>query len=178
MPWISLSLKASLRPRRPCRTTASSSAVRSGTVAIRQWSTTRSPSNTPSTVLVFPMSMVSSTAEIPFRVLTAGQHDRHIVDQPGAGHGDRGHDQRGPGPGRAERARIDHRDVVDRQRGLAAQDLLGGGQDGGGAMGISGGSFGAGFGDFGGGSFGSFGGGSFGGSGGSPGLAGVQRAGQ
>src|SRR5580658_6757674 len=132
MPWISLWLKASLRPRRPCRTTASSSAVRSGTVAIRQWSMTRSPSNTPSTVLVFPMSMVSSTAEILFGILAGAQHDRHVVDEPGAAHGDRGHDQRwpGPGPGRAERARIDHRDVVDRQRGLAAQDLAGGGQGG------------------------------------------------
>src|SRR5580693_2292931 len=138
MPWISLWLKASLRPSRPCRTTASSSAVRSGTVAIRQWSMTRSPSNTPSTVLVFPMSMVSSTAEIPFRVLgAAGQHDWHIIDQPGAARGDRGHDQRGPGPGRAERARIDHCDIVDRQRGLAAQDLPGGGQGGGGAVSIS-----------------------------------------
>src|SRR5580692_1863483 len=140
MPWISLSLKASLRPSRPCRTTASSSAVRSGTVAIRQCSMTRSPSNTPSTVLVFPMSMVSSTEEIPFLVLAAGQHDRHVIDQPGAARGDRGHDQRGSGPGRAERARIDDRHVVDRQRGLAAQDLLGGGQ-GGGAVCISGGIF-------------------------------------
>src|ERR1700722_20537396 len=121
MPWISLSLKASLRASRPCRTTASSSAVRSGTVAIRQWSMTRSPSNTPSPVFVFPMSMVSSTAEIPFLVLAGGQHDRHVVDQPGAARGDRGHDQRGSGPGRAEGARIDDRNVVDRERGLGVE---------------------------------------------------------
>src|SRR5580658_4014361 len=138
MPWISLSAKAVLRPSRPCRTTASSSAVRSGTVAIRQWSTTRSSSNTPSTVLVLPTSMVSSTAEIRFCVLAVragplvgGQHHRRIVDQPGAARGDRGHDQGRPGLGRAERVRIDHRDVVDTQGGLGAQDLHRGGPHGG-----------------------------------------------
>src|SRR5262249_8268372 len=49
-------------PSRPCSTTASSSAVRRGPVAMRQCSTTCSPSNTPSTVLVFPTSIVSSMA--------------------------------------------------------------------------------------------------------------------
>ncbi len=62
---MSRSANALLAASRPCSTTASSSAVRSGTVAIRQCSITWSRSNTPSTVLVFPMSMVSSIGPSP-----------------------------------------------------------------------------------------------------------------
>ena len=64
------------RASSPCSSAAISSAVRSGTVAMRQCSTIVSPSNTPSTMLVFPMSIVSS---IRFRP----KLDKHIVDQAG-----------------------------------------------------------------------------------------------
>src|SRR5260370_19228423 len=124
MPPISLSANALLAARRPCSTTASSSAVRSGTVAIRQCSITRSPSNTPRTVLVFPMSMVSSITGplfggcitglpfrggiigppfggcitgLPFGGRVDGQYDRHIIDQPRAADSGRRHQHRWSG---------------------------------------------------------------------------------
>ena len=65
MPLMSGSLTSVLWASRPCRITASSSAVRTGSVAMRQCSTTSSPENTPSTVLVFPTSIVSSMMSPP-----------------------------------------------------------------------------------------------------------------
>src|ERR1051326_5400757 len=69
MPLISGSFSTVLCPISPCSTTAISSAVRAGSVAIRQCSTTSSPSNTPSTMLVLPTSIVSSMA-----LLTGDDH--------------------------------------------------------------------------------------------------------
>src|ERR1700684_3364124 len=112
---MSRSVNALLAANRPCSTTASSSAVRSGTVAIRQCSITWSPSNTPSTVLVFPMSTVSSMyGRLPLLDGT-GQHHRHVVDEPGAAHGGGHREHRGAGLAgrhRGERGRIDERQVV------------------------------------------------------------------
>ena len=55
-----VSLKTALCASRPRSTTAISSAVRSGTVAIRQCSITSGPSKMPSTVFVLPTSIASS----------------------------------------------------------------------------------------------------------------------
>src|SRR5580693_2271166 len=136
---MSRSANALLAANRPCSTTASSSAVRSGTVAIRQCSITWSPSNTPSTVLVFPMSTVSSmSGGLPFCLTGSGQHHRHVVDEPGAAHGGGDREHRGAGlAGRhgGERGRIDERQVIQDHGGLRGEDLPGGGQHRGGAGG-------------------------------------------
>src|ERR1700728_561096 len=131
--------KALLAANRPCSTTASSSAVRSGTVAIRQCSITWSPSNTPSTVLVFPMSTVSSMyRRLPFSLTGTGQHHGHVVDEPGAAHGGGHREHRGAGLAgrhRGERERIDERQVVQDHGGLRGENLPGDGQHRGGAVG-------------------------------------------
>ena len=91
MPLMSRSANALLAASKPCSTTASSSAVLSGTVAIRQCSITWSPSNTPSTVWVFPMSIVSSMGP-------SVERHGHVVDEPRAAHGGGQHEHRGTGP--------------------------------------------------------------------------------
>src|SRR5215469_4350308 len=60
MPLTSGSANRVLCRSNPWISTASSSAVRTGSVEMRQCSTTSAPSKTPSTVLVLPTSMVSS----------------------------------------------------------------------------------------------------------------------
>src|SRR5579863_7507566 len=98
MPVTSASLTRALWPSRPWRMTAFSSAVRSGTVAIRQSSTTSLPSKIPRTVLVFPTSMASSMALLvgvrwrrrPDEAADGREllvkDQRHVVDQAGAPH--------------------------------------------------------------------------------------------
>src|SRR5215467_12259371 len=149
---MSGSLSTALCASRPCSTTASSSAVRTGSVAMRQCSITCSPSNTPSTVLVFPTSIVSSMAfprlypanglitilsviaaaqarDTPPRSALASQHKLHVVDQPGGADLGRREQQRFtrvPGRDRGEGARVGQRQVVGgqrrRRRGRLVQD--------------------------------------------------------
>src|SRR2546421_10954060 len=73
--------------RNPPNSSASSSAVRSPIVAIRQWCERSVPWNSPSTVCVFPTSMASSTSgSFPAGILHglgAGPGQEHVVDQPG-----------------------------------------------------------------------------------------------
>src|ERR1700684_4678153 len=95
------SLTVADRASTPYSRAAISSAVRSGTVAIRQCSAIVSPSNTPSTMLVLPMSIASSMPEL----------QNHIVDQPGGA--DPGGDREDGGPAEVK--------VVSPNGGVAAR---------------------------------------------------------
>src|SRR3954454_15840794 len=59
-PVIESSKENPWKPRNCCTMSASSSEVRSASVAMRQWSTRSLPRNSPTTVCVFPASMASS----------------------------------------------------------------------------------------------------------------------
>src|SRR5260370_5245904 len=122
MPLMSGFLNSALWASRPCRITASSSAVRTGSVAMRQCSITSSPSNTPSTVLVLPTSMVSSMTLLqrsPAGSGPAGQHYLCVIDEPGRPDPGRDQEQRGTVlavTGRGERDRVHQRPVVEHER--------------------------------------------------------------
>src|SRR5579875_3486432 len=110
----------------PRKVRASSSAVLRASVFVRHDCASLSPSNTPMTVFVLPMSMASSTVIRPY---SKSQLDSDIVDEPGAP--DPRRDQQ---PGRSvlgdlAQLGVAQLEVVDGDAGRSGQHLGGGGDD-------------------------------------------------
>ena len=63
-PVIAFSNENPWKPRNCCTMSASSSEVRSATVAMRQWSTSSASRKSPTTVWVFPASIVNSIGRL------------------------------------------------------------------------------------------------------------------
>src|SRR5271165_6482749 len=114
------------------KSTTISSAVRSGTVAMRQCSTIASASNTPSTVLVFPMSIVSSM--LCHLTLARSDLDRDVVDEPRAAQPGSDSQHRGASefiiPNGDVGPPLDEIEIIHGEsRAFAVEDLPGGTED-------------------------------------------------